>query len=312
MENDALARLAVLTQAMAAPPQVKARANIMLYGLSGAGKSHLALEIADLITAPGKAIFHIDTSDNKDRVLEYVTLTHPYANLPFTTLEDLRILTDAMAEGIAPYDSIGTIILDEASTISKDDLDRVYEARVKAIEAGQIKMPKEGMPATPDWADYRPALQRYRSMMTNLAKIPGLNIIQVAHEIVDPKQNNMIVPDFSNEIRKKVKAPLHLLARLQADDVTPIGGDQVVYQRSVQINPTKAVDAKSCLGVPNIRFEAQYLPQAIKAWLDRGAIEHTPAEPVDQVSGESVNVDEEVMPEADEVSEEEVIEFTPI
>lgn len=312
MDNDAIARLNILTAAMTATAE-KTSANFMLYGMSSAGKSHLALEVAEQITKPGKVIFHVDTSGNKDRVLEYVNLTHPYANLVFTTIEDLRILTQAMAEGVGPYAHIGTIILDEASSMAKDDLDRIYEARVAAIDAGQIKMPKDGRPDTPDWADYRPTLQRFRSMLSNLYKIPGLNVILVAHETVDPKLNSMIVPDFSPEIRKAVKAKLSLMARLVADEVTPLGSEEVVYTRTVQINPTRSVDAKSCLGTATIRFSSEFLPGVVKGWLDRGAIPEPEQPRVEDVHAPAINVEVDETPDpVNPDTTDEDFTFSPI
>lgn len=245
--------------------------NGLLYGKSGSAKTHTALEIAETITPEGKSILHVDTSANKD-VREYVAKRHPYAPLPFTTIEDLRLVTAAMLEGYGPFGSVGCVILDEASQMFDEDLDRVYETRKHLIETGERRTPKEGIPDTPDWADYRPALQRFRSMLSNLYNIPGMHVILVAHERLDDKVG-LLVPDFIPAVRKVIVKPLHLMARLTADVVTPLGSEQAVYARVTQIHPSKQVDAKSRLGVPEVTFGTEHLPPVVKGWLDRGAPE---------------------------------------
>ena len=272
MDDAMTARLVELSAAMSASPYVKKSFRGMLYGPSGAGKSHLAIQIMDEIIEDDKGILHIDTSENWV-VKDSMNLKHGFVHLPFTFIEDLRLIAEGIAQKMGPFAHVGAVILDEASSMSEDDLDRLYEQRLAGINASTIKMPALGVPDAPDWADFRPALQRFRSMLTELSKVSGLHIILVAHERQDAV-TKYISPSFSPMIGKKIKAPLHLVGRLTAKMVAKPGEEESQYVREIQIHPTTAVDAKSRLGYPNVKYDPTYLPAAIKEWLNSGAIEY--------------------------------------
>ncbi len=276
MDSKTMNRLAELEAAMSASVNDKKSFRGAIYGPSGAGKSDLAIEIMDKIVAPDMGILIVDTSENwvvlGNRIERGLTPDHTFMHLPFTYIEDIRIMSEGIASGAGMLGHIGGIILDEASSMSEDDLDRFYEQRRAGIEAGTLKTPSDGIPDTPDWADYRPALQRFRSMITQLSRIQGLHIILVAHEKQDSK-TKYISPSFSPMIGKKIKEPLHLVGRLIAKITTKPGEENASYVREIQIHPTLGVDAKSRLGVQAVRFDAGYLAQGIKDWLGAGAVE---------------------------------------
>lgn len=271
-------RLNQLLEMMSSPEVNKRNFKGMIYGTMGHGKTHLALQILDEIVEPDKIILHVDTSHNKD-VAPQVGMRHKVQPLPFTTIEDLRLVAEAITEQQAPWNIIGGILFDESSTIALEDLDRIYETRKHLIETGQRKMPKEGIPETPDWADYRPGLQRFRSLTSNLHNVPGLHVVEVAHERFNEKLN-AITPDFAPAIVKEIVKPLHLVARLVADVSQQVGSDEATYTRTVQIHPVGLVQAKSRLGVPTVKFGAEFLPGIVKGWVDAGAIEHPEQPPI--------------------------------
>lgn len=271
LDSNEMARLGVLTDAMMMPDPVKSFHG-MFYGVSGVGKSHLTMEVLEKILAPDKAILSIDSSGNWQRIKDNVRLTHPWVHIPFTFIEDIRIFTKAIAEGIEPYNNVGAVVLDEASWMAEEDVDRLYETRKHLIETGQKKRPETGDPDTPDWADYRPALVRFRSMLTELYAIEGLHVILISHEKENPPNKPVYYrANFSDATYKKVKAPLQLVARVTAEIKTRPGGAPE-YERSVQVHPTKTVDAKQGLGLNMVKFNAEWLPDAIQQWLDKGAV----------------------------------------
>lgn len=262
-------RLNQLLSMMQSPDVNRRNFKGMIYGAMGQGKTHLALQILDQIVEPGKIILHVDTSHNKD-IVSQVGMQHQVQPLPFTTIEDLRLVAEAITEQQPPWNAIGGVLFDESSTIAIEDLDRLFETRKHLIETGQRRTPKEGIPETPDWADYRPGLQRMRSLVSVLHDMPGLHVIELAHERA---KDGAITPDFPPATVKEIAKPLHLVARLVAEISQEIGSEDATYKRTVQIHPVGAVQAKSRLGVPTVRFGAEYLPGVIKGWVDAGAVE---------------------------------------
>lgn len=235
----------------------------MLYGNSGTGKTYQATRILDKIVPAGKAIIHLDTSGNYYR-LDHAEmgLSHKFIPLPFTTVEDIELLLDAIAWKQPPFDNVGGLIIDELSSIAGEDLDRVYESR---------RANNPAIEDTADWGDFRPALTRIRTKILNkIVKIPDLHTVIVAHERTDAK-TGIISADFSAATLKKVKEKLHLVARITAEQNAAPGSDVPVYARMAQVHPSKSIDAKAGIGVSIVKFDAEFLPDGVKKWLDRGA-----------------------------------------
>lgn len=277
-------RLNQLLEFMLSPDTNKRNFKGMIYAPMGHGKTHLALQILDEIVEPDKILLHVDTSHNKD-IISQVGMRHHVQPLPFTTIEDLRLVAQAISEQQPPWNTVGGILLDETSTIALEDLDRIYETRRHLIETGQRRTPKDGIPETPDWADYRPGLQRMRSLVAILHDVPGLHVIELAHERVNEKTG--ISPDFPAATIKEIAKPLHLVARLTATVEQQLGSEDATYTRTVQIHPVGLVQAKSRLGISTVKFGAEHLPSIIKGWVDAGAVEQPeqPAIPEPAMSG---------------------------
>lgn len=235
----------------------------MLYGNSGTGKTHQGTRILDRIVPPGKTIIHLDTSGNFYRLNHAeMGLSHKFIPLPFTTVEDIELLIDAIAWKQAPFDTVGGLLIDELSTIASEDLDRVYESR---------RANNPAIEDTADWGDFRPALTRIRTKILNkIVKVPDLHTVLIAHERTDAK-TNIISADFSAATLKKVKEKLHLVARITAEQNAAPGSDVPVYSRMAQVHPSKSVDAKAGIGVSLVKFDAEFIPDGVKKWLDRGA-----------------------------------------
>lgn len=262
-------RLREIMESMAAPDNKQFKA--MLYSPFGTGKTTLGLQILDKIVPDDKIILHVDTSDNKD-VIPDAGISHPVQPVRFTTIEDLRLVTEAMIEGQDPWSRVGGILMDEASTMVEEDLDRVYESRKAHIESGKIRMPADGVPLTPDWADYRPALTRFRSMLANLYDIPNMHIILIAHEDTKMNGTNLleIRPNMPPKTLQALARPLHLLGRVSATVGQDFKG-VAEYQRDIQIHPVKKVVAKSKIGISSVKFNAEELPDLVHQWYMRGA-----------------------------------------
>lgn len=243
----------------------------MMYGRSGSGKSYLATRLLDKIVEPGKAILHIDTSKSYYRLNHAeMNLSHKFVPLEFTTLEDIEMVFDAIANKVAPFDSIGGLIIDELSQIASEDLDRVYESR---------RVHNTSLADTPDWGDYRPALTRIRTKIMNKVQRLGLHSVIIAHERETGEKagTGMIVADFAPATLVKVSAPLDYIARLTSDDESAPGAQEAVLTWNIQVRGTKRIDAKNGLGINLMKFQSKYFPDAVQKWLDSLAIPAAPA-----------------------------------
>ena len=100
----------------------------------------------------------------------------------------------------------------------------------------------------------------------------GVHVIFVAHETqqpVPPIGAVRTVPNFRAKFGSIVKQRMHLIGYLIAND-SEVNGE-TVYQRVLQIQPTKKVDAKSRVGIlTGIGVSTDEVPAGIARWLKSG------------------------------------------
>jgi len=268
MDPEELRRLNELTGAMSQSNGESPAARLGIYGPSGVGKSFLALQIANLILPEDRTLLWVDSSDNvliKAEAKANGLLRSPWTRLPFTFQEDLEILAKAIANKVPPYDTVGMILLDEFSKMVQEDVDRVWAERVKSGKSTS---------ESPDFTDGKITTARFRRVLNELYKAEGLHIIMLAHEFVPGMMSKEKArrADYNPAFYKFAKEKVSAFIRLSADEISGTA-EHAIYRRQVQVHPTSAADAKSRLGISTVKFDAEFLPQGIKDWLDSGGTE---------------------------------------
>lgn len=267
---DALARIDATKEDVATK---KGRLRACLYGPSDAGKTKLAAELLDQIVPPDKIILYVDTSDGVVSLQNHPHLLRRTKSIPYTTVDDLNVIAAAIKFGAGWFGDVGGVVLDEGSSMAQQDIDNKWADR----GSGDL---------TPAWPDYHAGLAAFRSMLANFFLIPGLHVIVTAHE--KDKKNKAgdvisVYPSFPQEIAKKVKEPMQLVARLTAEYVVNLAdpSGEPTYSRIAQVHSTPAVDAKSRIGGLPVRVSDGQLIQVIKAWAEKGGeeVEELPTQP---------------------------------
>lgn len=310
----AVARLA----AQMAPVTTKQpRFRGMLYSNSGVGKSVLSAQIMQALVPDGMGILYIDTAEGWVSLRNHEGLSDRVMYVKFTTIEDIRVIASAIKNKIGTFAYIGGIILDEGSSMSQIDTDRLFEVRrLTAQNSGK------GIDSlTPEWADYNAALARFRAMLAELFDIDGLHVIINAH-VSDKKDSKGNVvhqfPSFAPSIAKKVKEPLHLVGYLSATNRpnTSVQNGAPIYERVVQVHPTIQFDAKTRLPIHNVKVRADELPALIRDWIGSGGVEVTPdSTPVEDEATENPLAElspEEALNLVDSASTDIDLDITPL
>jgi len=269
MSNEMKEALARISGSMTKVTEASPRARLCLYGRSGAGKTVLSAGIAKQLIRPGEKIIILDTSEGYESIKKHGSLADNIWQIPFTTLEDAEIIAQAIQHRMPPFDDVGCIILDEGSSISSLDTDRVYNARKTAGKTDS---------EVPEWPDYNVGYVRFRNMVTQLYDTPNLHVILIAHysEKKDRKGNVIeIFPSFAPSIAKKVKENLHLVGYVSAIQVPSLDETKPAeYVRMVQVFPSALYDAKNrIVGMTNIKYSDVEIVQIIKNWIDAGGEE---------------------------------------
>lgn len=231
----------------------------LIYGDSGAGKTVTAMQIAQAITPPGKTIEFIDFLEGWVALLNHPGLTARTNRQQYEGLSQLEYLAKFIKMGIEPFDKIGTVILDEWSSMTQTDLDVVLKSRADKDRSKD--------PNAPTQPDFYANTERSRRAITELMQA-NINVICVGH-IREDKLSNGIVrqgPAFMPKFSEKFRQMLHLVANLNAEEFLDADGNPE-YRRFLQVHPTRSISAKTRIGGLPLSVNTETLIPAIIEWM---------------------------------------------
>lgn len=272
-------------------------ANIMLYGKYGSTKSVLAAQVLSaLITDPNMGILHIDTGGGWVSLDNHPEVRARVQSQPFTTIEDIELITEMILNKVGVYGYFGGIILDEASSMAQIDVDRIYEARPAVNARGVAK------DLSPERPDYNAGLGRFRRMLAKIIDVQDLHLVLVAHEISIKDASGAVTKEatasFSPKTSEKVHQPMHIVGRVTSRSVKK-GDGSVEYTRSIQIHPTSGVDAKTRAPFNAVSMPTSEFPTFVADWLKTGGSEVDSETVIPEIEEEETRTPEEIMNEVD-------------
>lgn len=221
---------------------------LMFYGDNGSGKTKLAAEVASDITPTGKKILYVDTSAGYETINNHADLYELVAPrmlvLPFEGEDQLNTLAKAIAAKVSPFDVIGTVVLDESSSMAQHYLDVVVEGR--SIDDPSKEKDLSTLP------DYNIAGNKWRKTIQLFERIQGVSLIEIAHQRTDIRRKREFIspafqPTVGNETRKEKRGIFYCDKRFVKID----GKDVNAFV--VQTDKSDDVLAKTrifCDGVP--------------------------------------------------------------
>lgn len=223
-----------------------------VYGDSGFGKTVWAMKLAQAITPPDKTIEYIDHMEGWVSLANHKGLRDRAHRQKYEGFSQVEFLAEVIAKGIEPFANIGTVILDEFSSMTYNDLDILVKAQKKD---------------TPEWPEYYAGQERARRCLEKLMS-QNINVICVAHIREDKLSSGLIVtrPKFVPGFNEIFRQLMHLVTHLSTEEYTAENGT-VDYQRLFQVHPTKRVNAKTRVGGLTPIVEGDVLIAAIQEWM---------------------------------------------
>jgi AAA domain len=240
------------------PPYFKG----MIYGESGVGKTILAFKIAQAITPKDQYIAYIDTVEGWVSALNHKEehLLNRCKRFKYQGLSQIAALVEAIDTGVEPFNEIGCLIVDEASTVSRLDLDVALKARARTTQDKDID--------SPTWPDMNINTHRMRlNMLDLLAK--DFHVILTSHvrEDTDKRTGKVYTrPDFMPQISKSIREMVHLVGHMTAS-ISSTEDGEAQYNRSIQVYPTDHIVAKTRVGGMGLDATSEELCIAIPEWI---------------------------------------------
>lgn len=297
------------------------RLRAMLYGPIGSGKTTLAAGIAQKINRRGKHTLFIDTSEGWESLKKFPSLAATVRQIPFTTIDDLKLIAQAIRENRPGlFEDIGTVIVDEASTIGQYTIDSLWSRRYQEVMTSGTQRQKDALEPNPQWPDYHAALIQVRNAFLAFYRIPDLHVIHLAHVGEVRNEKGMVIgyrPAFPEKMANALDKDMHLVGYVSAKEQEIPGTNTVQYTRMVQVLPTPAIVAKSRIkGLDQVRYEHAEVVSIIEDWMNTGAeltgetmvteVQDLPEDIKDGEVNQPTELDETLQPVAVDVPQEPV------
>jgi energy-coupling factor transporter ATP-binding protein EcfA2 len=234
---------------------------LMFYGDNGSGKTKFALEVAADITPPGKKILYVDTSAGYETLNNHPELHARIVDrllvLPFVGEDQLNSLAGAIAGNLEGFGAIGTVILDESSSMAQSYLDCVVEGLYK-------NEPLKHVEDKPDWDAFNIGGGKWRKTIQKFERIQGVSLIEVAHMRTDNRRKiDFISPAFQPKAGNETRKEKRVIAYCDVRDY----GKPAVPTFVIQTQKDDYILAKT-----RVMFNGQPLPAVVLPEVLRAAI----------------------------------------
>lgn len=242
--------------------QNNASLKAIIYGSMGVGKTVAVMQIAQTLTPKGKGILYIDSAEGWVSLQNHPELKKRVKRWTDTEISTLKKIAYGIKYSISPWDKFGTIIIDEHSSITDEDLANITKQRAV--------VDKSKDPDDPKWPDMSTAKNRTLDYTGKFIKLDNVNVLMVAHERIDEDnlKRKVTSPSYMPATGKALYGLVHLVGRMTADESPSENSEKVDYTREVQVHPTNRNLCKTRIGgFSSIRVSVPELIRATKEWL---------------------------------------------
>ena len=240
---------------------VKVRLKALIYGESGVGKTVEAVHLAQQITSPDKEILHIDTGEGWVSLQNHPQLKNRVDRILYKGLQQIKLLVDAIEANVPGFDNYETIIFDEFSTAPKQFMHVI-------LKANEV----DTMTGAPEFKHWGILSRQVEDTIWALLRLKeSHNLIFLAHERTKKNKATGIErthPSFMDSIEGTVKENVHIVARMTAEVLNKDGAPN--YSRTLQVHPTKMVQAKSRVGGLDILVSPNTFNERVVDWYNKG------------------------------------------
>lgn len=270
----------------------------LLYGSYGTGKTTLIAGIAkSLMRIFGGRTLYLDSAEGFASLDNLPALKKGIDRIQVKDPKDLSVIADALKSGkLKGY----TVLL-------LDEVDSWFEIILhEYVREATGTLPSEDLPEI-EGKHYAAPTQIMLNIINKFKSVDGLHIIMVAHDQQRGKEPKIITsPSLPPKLMKGINEKVHIVGLVEAA-ITKDG-----YTRTVQVNPSKQVVAKTRIGGLPVKIDFKDMPKIISNWVSSPQMEedlvspepdHEPVDDADIEIEEPDDIDED--DEAVEIEDED-------
>lgn len=251
----------------------------MVYGAEGSTKTVSACSV-------GSRVLMIETdAEGWVSLLNHPEIYRKVTRMRYEGLSQIQYLATVINSD--KFDEYDTLVIDTGSQMVSADLDVITRDRLK-----RKKIEEE----VPDWPTYRLNQNKVRRAITYLVANAQKHIVITSHARQEKDKSGIsrTTPDMPQAVRNDITRLCHLVGYLTADIVQTDEG--VVYQRRMQVHPTKLIVAKSKIGGLPVVISNPNLGEIVDNWLKSGLTLIEEADPQPESEGVLGDVSQTVEP----------------
>lgn len=271
----------------------------LLYGSFGTGKTTLIAGIAQALRRLGGAdarILYLDSAQGFASLENTPKLMRNMDRIQVKDPKDLMTIAESMKKRRTEFKNHTVLLLDE--------VDSWFEIILHSyVREATGTMPTEDLPEI-EGKHYGPPTAIMLNIINTFKSVDGLHIIMVAHNQERGKEPKIVTsPSLPPKLMKGINEKVHVVGLVEAA-ITKDG-----YSRTIQVNPSKQVVAKTRIGGLPVKIDFNDMPKIVRNWVGSPEMEEALVNP--EPDPEPVDDEEIEVDEPDDVDEDdEAVEVT--
>ena len=264
----------------------------LFYGSYGTGKTTLITGVAQALRGKGR-ILYLDSAQGFASLDNLPKLKKNMDRIQVKDPKDLMTIAEAMKKRRPEFKDVTVLLLDEVDSW----FEVILHNYVREVTG---TLPTEDLPEI-EGKHYGPPTQAMLNIINTFKAVDGLHIIMVAHDQQRGKEPKIFTgPSLPPKLMKGINEKVHVVGFVEA----AISKDG--YVRTVQVNPSKQVVAKTRIGNLPVKIDFRDLPKIVKNWVGSAEMEEalvSPEPDPDPVEDEEVEIEE--VEDLDEIEDED-------
>jgi len=265
----------------------------LLYGSYGTGKTTLIAGIAkSLMKIFGGRTLYLDSAEGFASLDNLPSLKKGVDRISVKDPKELMTIASALKSGKLKGYSV--LLLDEVDSW----FEIILHNYVREVTG---TLPTEDLPEI-EGKHYGPPTAAMLNIINTFKAVDGLHIIMVAHDQQRGKDPKIVTaPSLPPKLMKGINEKVHIVGLVEA----AISKDG--YIRTVQVNPSKQVVAKTRIGGLPVKIDFKDVPKIVGDWVGSSEMEKALVSP--EPDPEPVDDAEIEVDEPDDLDEDEAVEI---